>query len=1004
MTKIKRLKFLKYFTIVILLVASIKGYAQEVTITGKVTDKTGAMPGVNVVVKGTTKGTVTASDGSYEIDAPANGTLVFSFIGMNTKEVEIAGQTTIDVQLETATVGLDEVVAIGYGVMKKSDLTGSVVSIQEDELSNRPAPTLGQAIQGKAAGALVRTNSAAPGGGVSIIIRGHNSVNSSSQPLYVVDGIPLGSIDNIPVEDIKSVEILKDASSTAIYGSRGSNGVVLVTTKKGSVGEPTISYSGRMTMESMPGDLNLMNGQEFATFYTEWEIAQGTEPSQVHYNGSSYDRPLPANVGEGTDWIDVITQNGLAQNHQINVSGGTDKNTYSVSLNYLDHKGLIKGGDYDRFGLKFSNFYEINNWLESGIDLFLTREITNSSGENVSLEDPVFSPISPATKMPPTLPIYNPDGGYQVNNLPSTQNMENPLAAALEYTNLDKEYSAIGMFYLNFKPFEGFSFKVSGGATVNQGKNYKYNPSNTIYGALLNGSAGLRQFSSNYIINENIATYQKQFGDVHKINAIAGFTYEENVSEFMGASGTNFFTDEFKYNNLAAASSYGQPESGKKKWQMASYLGRINYTLKDKYLFTATGRYDGSSRFGKGNKWALFPSVAAAWRISNEPFMESVEDISNLKLRLSWGEAGNSNIGLYKSLATFSLANYPFGNAIQSGVQATNLSNPDLRWETTETYDFAVDFGFFNNRLNVTFDAYYKKTRDLLMNVATIETSGFRNALRNVGELENKGLEIIIATKILDKNDFTWELNGDISFNRNKILELNGDATQSWKIGHPIGVSRDYDYDGIIRTQEDLDAYVDEEGNPIGGAELGDAKRIDQNDDGRISGDDQVIVFNPNPDFTFGFTNNLSYKRFNLVVSFYGSQGNQVKNRTGMYFTQTRQVRNNMSRKLINNYWTPENVDADFPSLSSNLGYGIIQYEDGSFIRLQNVLLSYNLPSLSWLKNASVYVSGQNLLTITNYSGWDPDVNSSEGNQNFGVDRAAYPVPRSFTVGIKTSF
>lgn len=455
------------------------------------------------------------------------------------------------------------------------------------------------------------------------------------------------------------------------------------------------------------------------------------------------------------------------------------------------------------------------------------------------------------------------------------------------------------------------------------------------------------------------------------------------------------------YNNLDAANIFGIPQSNKTKWSLASGLGRINYAFKEKYLLTLSGRYDGSSKFGEGNKWGFFPSAALAWRISEESFMKSIEWISYMKLRGSYGATGNANIGLYQSLATFAIGNYPFGTAIQPGVFADGLENKDLKWETTTTSDIAVDFGILS-KVNITIDAYYKKTSDLLMNVSLIETSGQLNALRNVGSLENKGIEFSADAVVVDRA-IKWKVKGDIYTNKNKILTLNGDATQEWKIGEAIGTSRGYVLDGILGTQADLDNYKGVDGNVMNGAKLGDYRLVDTNLDGKISGEDQQITFDPNPDFTYSLNNEVSYKNFSLSVFIYGTQGNQVNNITNGYLTNLLTVRNVISKDVINNYWTPEHTTGvKYAALNSNTGNqaGQRNIEDGSFLRVQNIMLSYNLPLKQIFKSARVYVSAQNLLTITNYSGFDPDISSDTGNQNFGTDRASYPLPKSVTFGI----
>jgi TonB-linked SusC/RagA family outer membrane protein len=984
--------------------------AQNVNVSGKVTDSNGeTLPGVNVVLKGTTIGITTNIDGNYTlIGVKSNATLVFSFIGFRSLEIPINGQSTINASLEADVIGIEEVVAIGYGTMRKSDLTGSVSSVKSEDLMERPSSNLGQALQGKASGVMVRTTSAAPGGGVSIVIRGHNSINSDSDPLYIVNGVPLSNINTIPVEDIESVEVLKDASSTAIYGARGANGVILITTKRGSAkAKPEITYSTRFTLETIPGDLNMMNGEEFATFYSEWELGMDAslDEADVWYNGSSSDRLSASEIGQGTDWFDAITRTGIKQNHLIAVNGGNEKTTYAMSLNYLNHKGLMIAGQYDRISIKSSISTKITDWMDTGMDLFLSHDITENSGENTGSGSAGL--IGQAIQMSPVISIYNEDGGYSENTLPASQTLENPVATAKEVEDYDRLNRAFGNVFITVRPLKDLSVKFSVGGDVRNNKSYYYKPTSTIYGALSGGSASLAITDNSYVISENIATYKKEIG-IHKFDIVGGFTYEQQIYEKLGASASDFISDVYLYNNLSAASTFNSPTSNKTKWSLASGLGRINYSLANKYLLTFTGRYDGSSRFGDGNKWGFFPSAAGAWRFSEEAFTEDLSWLTYGKLRASWGSVGNQNIGLYGSQATYSSANYPLGDAIISGVYASSLGNNDLKWETTETLDFGFDLGLFD-RLTLNFDYYYKKTFDLLLSTSLIETSGFSSETMNCGELENKGWEFTVDAKIIDKA-IKWDASVSIFHNENKILKLI-DATQDWKIGHSTGATRGYVLDGIIRNQEELDAYSDLDGTPISGAVIGDYRRVDLNGDYIINTDDYVINFEPDPDFSFSMNNEVSWKDLTFSMFLYGNIGGEIYNSTKGDMTSMLNVRANYTRDVLSinngevtrNYWTEDNIDAKYARIGAT-PYGYDLVEDGSFLRIQNVMLSYNLPLKKVFTRSSIYFSIQNLYTFSNYSGWDPDVSSSSTNTSYGVDQASYPVPRSFTMGLNVTF
>ena len=992
--------FLCFFSLVPLLAQNI--------ISGTVTDESiQPLPGVNITIKGSNTGVSTDFDGKFEITVEQGQTLKFSFLGFKNQEVTIGSQKSITIMMIEDASALDEIVLIGYGSAKKRDLTGAISSVSSEQLTIRPVQSIGQALQGQASGVLVRTNSAAPGGGTSIVIRGQNSVNSGSSPLYVVDGIPLSNIDNLPVEDIESIEVLKDASSTAIYGSRGANGVILITSKKGKKGKPQISFSTRVTSENLNGNLNLMNGQEFAETFTAWELAQGTNPNNLFYDGSSPNRPLPSSVGEGTDWFNEITRNGFIVNNQISVSGGSDVNRYSASLNYLDHKGVVKNGKYDRAGLRLSNQTNVASWLTTSINLYVTHENNTSSGENTSGEGGSGT-INQAVKMSPALPIFNPDGTFTSNNLPGAQGIENPVARVLEETNENRDWDIIGNINFIFKPIKNLTFKTGLGGDFNNFKRTFYNPTTTIVGGLLGGIAQLVNSNRSHFVNENIINYKNTFNEKHNLDVIVGSTYEEQTFENFGTRATGFFTDSFLFNNIGSASNFDRPFSEKTKWQLLSFLGRANYSINSKYLFSVSARYDGSSRFGEGNKWGFFPSLSGAWVVSSEGFMESTKKVINrLKLRGSWARTGNQNIGLQRSLATFDLANYPVGTSIQSGVSASQLANSDLKWETTESINIGIDAKLFNT-VDLTLDYYEKTTTDLLLNVGLIETSGFSQGLLNTGELENKGFEFTANVKILDNEDFKVNISTNFFTNKNKIIALEGDATQDWKIGQPLGIRRSYLSGGIIRNEADLDAYRDENGNPINGLGLGDFRAVDLNGDGIIGGDDLTVIFDPNPDFTYSFNTNFNYKNLSLDLFFYGSEGNQIWNLNSIYINNVGIIRTNLNKNLVNNYWTPDNPNARYPRLAnqspqsfSNQEYVV---EDGSFLKLQNIRLGYKLPEFLMFKSASIYCSAQNIFTITGYSGFDPDVNSTPGNNSTGVDRNSYPIPSSITLGAQFNF
>ncbi|WP_430809494.1 MULTISPECIES: SusC/RagA family TonB-linked outer membrane protein [unclassified Carboxylicivirga] len=979
---------------------------------GTVTDDKGIpVPGVSVIETGTSNGTITDIDGRYYLEVSEGAEITYSFIGFKKEERKVDRDGTIDIQLVQDMIGLEEVVAIGYGTVKKSDLTGSVTSVKAEEITKMPVQSFDRALQGRAAGVQVKTSSAAPGGSVSVIIRGGNSINSSIQPLYVVDGIPVdeGTLNSFNPEDIESMEILKDASSTAIYGSRGANGVVLISTKRGKEGKARVEYSNYFKFEQIQEGLDLLNGEEFAYKFNEWLVNTGSDPIYV---GDNRYFPSPETIGEGTDWIDQITQTGFAQNHQVSITGGTKDVKYALSGNYLDHEGVILGGDFSRGSFKVNTDVTINKWLSVGNNLTISRYTTNSSGENTNMESGGGT-INAAIKMSPVLPVYDINGNYTANNFPGAQGIENPVANAKEITNKRLTDRAIGSLFANITPLKGLNIKLSYGVDVRHVKRYNYTPTTTISGVLVGGRASLDNNKIDHFVSDNIANYKKQWG-IHKLDVMAGYSREWEEAEASGMNGTGFPSDVLMYNNMAAAEEHGIPTSWKTAWQLESFFGRINYNMNEKYLVTFTGRYDGSSKLSKDNRWAFFPSGAIAWRLSEENFLkENIAAISNLKLRASYGLSGNSNIGLYKSQVILGIGGYPFNEAVQTAVYPSTLGNPDLGWEYTTTTNFGFDLGLLNNRLSLTLDVYKQSTQDLLWNKKLDPMSGYGSSMTNAGELENKGLEISVFGAITE-GSFKWNVSGNISFNRNRIIALDDEANQ-WRVGLPVGVFRGRQFEGIFRDWDEVYAYMNPDGSLVmPAAQPGDVRyadiggAFDENGnripDGKISGEDWTILGDPNPDFIFGITNDFSFKGFDLSVFITGSQGNDILNRTGSYLQQVSNMRNNLDRVVLDS-WTPQNPDASFMRMG---GVGSMpNIEDGSYIKLQNVNLSYNIP-VKRIKNiqaARVFVSGQNLITLTDYSGFDPDVNTGgKSATNLGVDNAAYPMPRVYSMGLSVTF
>ncbi len=977
--------------------------AQQKTVTGKVTDEEGLpLPGVSVVVQGTTSGTVTDPNGEYSISGVSpEATLEFSFVGMAGKTVLVGNQNIINVTLETTSIGLEEVVAVGYGTMKKSDLTGSVTSVSSEELSSYPTQGLNQAIQGRAPGVQVTTVNGEPGAGTRIRIRGGTSLNASSDPLYVVDGFAGGAVP--PPEDIASIEILKDASATAIYGSRGANGVILITTKSGKSGATKIEVNTSYSFETVAKKLDLLNASEFAAFMNE-----------VYANGgqTTVPYPNPESYGEGTDWQDAIFRNGNLQNYQVAASGGKEDLKFYTSVNYFGQDGIIINSNYKRYSALSNLDFSAGKIAKVGTRLYFQRGQQNGvktqEGSGGTTNTGV---IAGALLMEPITPIYNEDGTYTLSVIGDPN--DNPYAVATEYVNETVSDLFQGSGYIDLELLEGLNFKSTVGVQINNNRTGTYSPTTLNAGKNVGGSASISAIKRTSILNENYLSYNTTVNEVHKISAMAGYSYQSYRNEAWSAANNGYVTDTYIFWNLDGGADYRQPSSGLTEWDLASFYGRANYNFNDRYLFTFTGRYDGSSRFGKNNKWAFFPSGAFAWNVKQEPFMSDVDLFSHLKFRASYGVTGNTDIGIYRSLANFSSTQAIINETTVNAVVPSTVANSDLSWESTKQTDIGLDFGFFEERLIVTADYYYMLTEDLLYEVPLPQYSGYSNSLRNIGSVENKGFELGISSVNVDANDFKWTTEFNISTNKNEVVSLpGGELISSRRPGHligddthiltegaPAGSFYGYIYDG-----------VDSEGAPVYRDIAGrnDDNELVMEPDGTVNSDDRTIIGNPHPDFTFGLNNSLMYKNFDLNIFIQGVVGNDMMNFTRMELEWVNGKGNQMASVL--NRWTPANTNTDIPKASGS--YSSISstrwVEDGTYYRLKNVSLGYNIPNSAieriGVDKLRVYVSGQNLLTITDYTGYNPDVSYRDSNTSLGLDYGSYPSTRSYTLGVNIIF
>ena len=1035
-------------------------HAQNITVKGTVSAADGPIIGATVKVKGAQGGVVTDFDGNYTISAQSNATLVFSYVGFETKEVKVGGKRQIDVTLVEDETLLNEVVVVGYGTMRKSDLTGAVTQVDNKAFEKSVSTSIDQVLQGRAAGVQIQANTGTPGGSSTIRIRGTNSLNASSQPIFVIDGVIIDSdggddgnsnpLAGINPSDILTMDILKDASATAIYGSRASNGVIMITTKRGKAGEATLTYDGYVGWQQMPRKLDVLNLRQYA------EHNNDIADAQIKTHSGTFLRPEL--LGSGTDWQDELFKTAFMTNHSISLTGGSEKTTYAISAGYLYQNGIAISTSFKRQTIRGNVDTELKKWLKGGISFSLS-DSKQEMEKNWDI-------INTALRSQPSVAVRNAEGGYDG---PDDQWMpENAVALAEIKTNYAKRTNFRINTYLEAIFMKGLSFKTELSVDYNLNKTKTYTPDYT-FGVKESSQRDGAWYKndSKYWSWRNILTYNGTFGKKHNINAMIGQEMSHNYWENMSASNQGYLSNSVI--DLRAGERTGNNvniDGYQNNTSLFSYFGRVLYNFDDRYLVTATLRRDGSSKFADGNRWGWFPSAAFAWRASQENFLKDNKVINNLKLRLGWGTTGNQNVQDWAYQAM--LANYttPWG----VGVLNANNANPDLKWETTYSTNIGFDLSLFNSRIDFVFDWYYKKTNDLLMmldlpaflgsGAGSNEAYGTAsNPWGNIGSLRNTGIEMTLNTVNIENKDFQWRSNIVFSLNRNKVLSLDSDSgslPQTLQIGSdvatvtntvvdkPIGQFWGYKVIGRFDKPEDF-YYRDAEGNvkPValpkgasmatsptsGGVFIGDYIYEDINNDGVIDDSDQTFIGNPEPKFTWGFGNTFSYKGFDLSIQFSGSYGNKIMNYQRRFLDITGATSNQLTTVL--NYARLEKIEADgpddyrnyhvvntgtiMPRLSTESGVNKnnrvsdAYVEDGSYIRLQNVSLSYTFPR-KWIKNlfltnAKIYCNIQNLFTITKYDGYDPEVGSLRGNALLnGVDYSRYPSPRIYTVGINLQF
>lgn len=979
------------------------------------------LPGVNVIIKNSKQGTTTKADGTFTLNVPERpSVLLISSIGYQTQEISVNTQTTLTISLQADERSLSEVVVVGYGTVKKSDLTGAVSSVKAAELKQTPIANFVQGLQARASGVQVTQNSGAPGGSISVRIRGNSSISGSSEPLYVVDGFPISGNDNplagggssfgtdngnrlsvlstLNPNDIESMEVLKDASATAIYGTRGANGVVLITTKRGKTGQTRVNYEGYYGQQQIRRTLPLMNATQFAQY--ENEVA-----GQAIY-------PNPEQLGAGTDWQSLIFRKGAMQSHQLSVSGGTDKSLFNISMNYFDQDGIIVNSNFKRGSIRVNLDNNISKNFKIGTSLTYTYSQNNGAITSTLADAGAGGIVISALFAPPTSQPYDAQGNPTIFS-GRYIDINNPVAIASNVLNRNTTRRLLGNIFADWTILNGLTYRASFGGDLVTDTRDSYVNRLVRTGAQVNGIGGKGSVYSNTFLHESLLNYQKAIG-AHNLTLTGVFSTQSQLQTSDASTGQTFPNDLVLNDNLSQASIV-TISSNKQSWRLDSYTGLINYNYKSKYLLTLTGRVDGSSRFGANNKYGFFPSVAGAWRVSEEPFMQGQQLLSDLKVRASFGITGNADIPLYNSLSRLnSVGNYNFNNTRNIGILAANIANPDLRWEKSAQTDLGVDIGLFNNRLQLTADVYYKNTTDLLLSRAIPLSSGFGSVFGNFGGIENRGIELSLNVGVMN-GPLKWDINGNVSANRNKLSLIDGKRTEIipgdgggsvgaftstslLRIGAPIGSFYGYFFDGIYQTGDNIPA----------GKTPGNIRYRDLNGDGVVSAADQDIIGNPNPKYYFGITNNLKFNGFDFSLFIQGVQGNQVYN--------VARLRMESGSGTFNQYvtmvdrWTPTNPSNRYQkaSLSQRVSQSDAQIEDGSFVRFKNVTLGYTLPAigkLNWLKNSRIYVSANNFVTITKYSGYDPEVNTAgQNNLNLGVDNIGYPVAKSFIAGLQLTF
>ncbi|QPH38708.1 SusC/RagA family TonB-linked outer membrane protein [Pedobacter endophyticus] len=992
----------------------------DVVVTGTVTDETGApIPGVSVTLSGSSNvGTQTDSNGKFTIKVTENATLVFSYLGYERYEKAVGSQRDLKISLKPSASALNDVVVVGYGSQSRRNIIGAVSTVNQENIKDLPVTSIDQKLSGQMAGVQVNQASGTPGGGMVIRVRGSGSIGAGDDPLYVVDGFPLNNnydkfqnpLSTLNPDDIESISVLKDAASSAIYGSRGANGVVLITTKKGKSGASSVDFSIYTGVQHIPQSrkLDMMSAEEYATWRREHrqDLARFNNVPFVESSVPEIYRN-PAALGAGVDWTDEVTRTAPMQNYNVTILNGTEKTRIMTSAGYFNQQGVVRNTGFERYSVRMNLETNLTKNLTFGLNLspsYTKRKLSDSEGHFES------GILTQALLTTPVSTVRLADGSFNpIVTSPDAFTNSNPLNVLMNTNRTSTNVRALLNTSLGWKILPGLTAKSSFNFDWQDGKFKVFQPS--YVGAFRNPppQPARGQFDSNVILNwlnENTINYVKDWKD-HHLDVLAGFTVQQERGERNSINGSQYPNDVVQTINAATVVTSG---ADVQKWRLLSYLARANYTFADKYILSAAIRRDGSSRFGQQNRWGVFPSGSIGWRLSKESFFPNIPQIDDLKLRGSFGIAGNNSIGNYTAIPLIAASNYAFGNSLANGVTLNSLANQTLGWESSKQLDIGLDLSMFKGRLNFTAEYYTRNTEQMLQTIDIPISSGFSQGITNLGNVRNRGWEFSVSSKNTTGN-LIWETDFNISFNRNKVLDIGSKqriitgvagagGTNITMVGQPMGMFYGYVSDGLFLTQDELLRYPN-----ISGQVVGTVRYRDVDGNGRIDANDQTIIGNPHPDFIFGMTNRFKFKGFDLSLLLSGSYGGQILDQYKQFTTNLDGVFN-VEREVINRYRSPENPGAGIlPTTVSNTNLArdfrpSHWVKNGSYVSLRNLTLGYNLKT-AFSRSMRIYLSGQNLFYITPYKGGNPEVSFSGSNSLApGVNFTAYPVAATYTLGV----